>query len=107
PKAPQTQTMQTVPEEMEGVPAEAGTVAEVKTGHSAADNAADKLRPASTRSSSLATGLISAWPAAGMVARAVAAFIDITAVLVAVAALIGAAPLLPTQYSTPIFRCVL
>src|SRR5205807_1272006 len=41
----------------------------VNSGHSAADNAADKLRPGSARAPRSATGLVSAWPVADRASR--------------------------------------
>jgi uncharacterized RDD family membrane protein YckC len=76
----------------------------INPGHSASDNAADKLRPNSARSIKAATGLVSAWPAAEKIPRALAAFIDATIAVTLFAALLWAAPYLPAHFSTSTFR---
>ena len=76
----------------------------VKPGHSASDNAADKLRPNSARSIQAATGLVSAWPAAEKIPRSLATFIDATLTVTLFAALLMASPWLPTHFSSTTFR---
>ncbi len=76
----------------------------INPGHSASDSAADRLRPVSTRSPRTATGLVKAWPAADKKRRALAAFIDLTLVLMLVAGLLAAGPRLPAHYSSGTFR---
>jgi uncharacterized RDD family membrane protein YckC len=71
---------------------------------SAAENAADKLRPGSTRTPSSRSGLISAWPVAGEAQRALATFIDVTFTLLMAAVLVAVQQSLPPQASTMTFR---
>lgn len=76
----------------------------IKLGNSASDITADKLRPTSTRSPRTATGLVKAWPAADRIPRTLAAFIDLTLVLILVAGLLAAGPRLPAHFSSSTFR---
>ena len=76
--------------------------ARIKPGHSAADTAAEKLRP-KRASSERSAGLVSAWPAADFSAWLLAAFIDFTFVAAALALLLAFRPLLPAAFSNGFF----
>jgi|SRR5579862_334791 len=76
----------------------------VKPGQSASENAADKLRPDSTRARRTVSGMISAWPVAGRATRALAAFVDLTFALSLTAGMLLATPLLPNYFASTTFR---
>ncbi|MEI6236567.1 MAG: RDD family protein [Planctomycetota bacterium] len=76
----------------------------INPGHSASDNAADKLRPSSVRVPQSATGLVSAWPLAEPLPRALAAFIDVTLTVACLAVLLATSSKLPTHFSSTTFR---
>lgn len=76
----------------------------INPGHSASDNAADKLRPKSVRMHRASTGLVTAWPAAERGPRLLAGFIDVTIVIALLAGLLMATPYLPARFTSGTFR---
>lgn len=76
--------------------------ARIKPGHSAADTAAEKLRP-KRAASARSAGLVSAWPAAENSSRLLAAFIDMTLVAAALALMLVMRTVLPAVLSSGLF----